>query len=315
MGLDNASVKFCCAAKSSGVDFRNSLFIGRQSLSPDEDVLQRVFAVQGIDARASELLANHRYGEEFFSLLGATDVKSLDYSNYEDATFIHDLNSPVPEELKGKFSVVYDGGTIEHVFNVPQALKNCMEMVEVGGHFLQVNAANNYMGHGFWQFSPELLFRVFSPVNGFKTEAVLLHEVAPRGRWYSVKDPDSVHSRVVLCNRKPTYILTIAKKVSTAEVFRTTPMQSDYSKLWEESALERADFDSRTKPGMRPVGNARERFSLKRFLPEPVKQPLRLLAKKIKDPMKGLAFSKPYYRVVSEDCLLRGKLGSDEPES
>jgi hypothetical protein len=74
------------------------------------------------------------------------------------------------------FSVVYDGGTIEHVFNAVQAFKNGMEMVRVGGHFIQVNPANNFMGHGFWQFSPELIYRVFSAENGFNIRGVFLHE-------------------------------------------------------------------------------------------------------------------------------------------
>ena len=98
-------------------------------------------------------------------------VESLDVSTYEKATILHDMNLTVPYELRERFTVVHDGGTIEHVFNVPEAFKNCMEMVRVGGHFTQVNVANNYTGHGFWQFSPELIFRVFSPQNGYRIEA------------------------------------------------------------------------------------------------------------------------------------------------
>jgi hypothetical protein len=69
-----------------------------------------------------------------------------------------------------QFSVVYGAETIEHVFNILQAFKNCMEMVCVSGHF---NVANNYMGHGFWQFGPELIYRIFSRENGFQIKAVL----------------------------------------------------------------------------------------------------------------------------------------------
>ncbi len=31
-----------------------------------------------------------------------------------------------------------DGGTLEHIFNVPVALKSYMEMVRVGGHLILV---------------------------------------------------------------------------------------------------------------------------------------------------------------------------------
>ena len=111
---------------------------------------------------------------------------------------------PLPDDLRGRFSAVVDCGTLEHVFQFVQALKNCMEMVALGGHFIQVSNGNNFMGHGFWQISPELIYRVFSPSNGFHVETVLLHEVVPGGGWYFVSDPDQVRSRVQLCNSRPT---------------------------------------------------------------------------------------------------------------
>ena len=65
------------------------------------------------------------------------------------------MNTPIYGSLKNRFSALLDAGTIEHVFNFPQAIRNCMEMVKVGGHFIQVTVANNFIGHGFYQFSPE----------------------------------------------------------------------------------------------------------------------------------------------------------------
>ena len=52
-----------------------------------------------------------------------------------------------------------------------------MQMVRVGGHFMQLTVANNFMGHGFWQLSPELIYRIFTEDNGYRIECVLLHEV------------------------------------------------------------------------------------------------------------------------------------------
>ena len=160
----------------------------------------------------------------------------MDVSNYESATHIQDMNLPIPDDLRERFSVVHDGGTLEHVFNIPQALKNCMEMVRVGGCFLQVNVANNFMGHGFWQFSPEMIYRVFCPDNGYRVEVVLLHEVVPGGASYIVRDPDQIHRRVELCNRRPTYILTVAKRIAAAKIFASLPQQSDYVVVWNGAA-------------------------------------------------------------------------------
>src|SRR5439155_26296377 len=68
------------------------------------------------------------YAEPLFRALGAKEVVSLDASKYQGSSFEHDMNLPIPEKFQQQFDVVYDGGSIEHVFNAPQALKNCMQM-------------------------------------------------------------------------------------------------------------------------------------------------------------------------------------------
>jgi hypothetical protein len=292
VGLDNASVMFLCAAKSMGVDFANTIMIGRQNFFPDAKTLQGIFSVLGVTRDAGQFLRENEGGEGFFSLLGASQVSSVDVSDYEGATHIHDMNRPLPADLAGRFSVVHDGGTLEHVFNFPQALKNCMEMVVVGGHFVQVGIANNFMGHGFWQISPELIYRVFSPANGFEIEAVLLHEVIPGGRWYLTPDPQEVGGRVELCNSRPTYILTLARKVAHADIFASIPQQSDYVSAWNMSA-------GRALPVWRRHGGLRTR------VPRPVK---RLLKGVFILPKMG--FRRKYYRRIDEAALLRGELRS-----
>ncbi|WP_051358088.1 hypothetical protein [Rubidibacter lacunae] len=102
--------------------------------------------------------------------LGAESIDSFDYSGYEGATCEHDFNQPISEDYHARYTVAIDGGTLEHVFNFPVAIANCMRMVEVGGHYLGLTPSNNLMGHGFYQFSPELYFRVLSPENGFSIE-------------------------------------------------------------------------------------------------------------------------------------------------
>jgi 2-polyprenyl-3-methyl-5-hydroxy-6-metoxy-1,4-benzoquinol methylase len=57
---------------------------------------------------------------------------------------------------------VFDGGTLEHIFDYPTAIKNCMKMVKPGGHLLLTTPANNWFGHGFYQFSPELFYSFVS---------------------------------------------------------------------------------------------------------------------------------------------------------
>jgi hypothetical protein len=308
LGLDTAAVQFLCAAKSLKVDFTRVAMIGRQSFYPDVPAVRRVFSVLGINQDAEEFVRRNKFGEPFFSLLGANEITSLDYSPYEGATVVHDMNLPIPADLRGRFSVVFDGGTIEHVFNIYQALKNCMEMVQVGGHFTQVNVANNFMGHGFWQFSPEMVFRAFSPANGYEIVAVLLHEVVPGGGWWIVPDPDQVHSRVELCNSAPTYILTVAKRVALADIFARPPQQSDYVTAWERFTNTRppASNPGGTVPCSRPAGGPTEWW---RNAVAPFKSALKSVLQRLSllRPIQG-AISRSYYRRIREDNLLRGKL-------
>jgi hypothetical protein len=304
MGLDSASVTLLCAAKTMNVDFTSVAMIGRQALFPDHRTLGRVFGVLGIDRDARQFLEQHQYAEEFFSLLGAKHIDSVDVSPYQGATILHDMNQPVPPALCERFTLVHDGGTIEHVFNITQALKNCMDMVRVGGHFTQVNIANNWMGHGFWQISPELIFRAFSEENGFQVEAVLMHEVVPGGGWYVVSDPDQIRRRVELCNRQPTYILTIARRIAKAPIFQRPPQQSDYVRMWNPT-LEDAQSDP-------PTSGHANTPTWRRFVPKVVKRVIRNVLRGRPGPPPSWSgirgFSATSYQRISEDDVLRGRL-------
>jgi hypothetical protein len=223
-------------AKTSGVDFTRVATIGRQRLHLNFDAFKALlsaFQFQSTDDVIRRVLQEQdRYAEPFFRLLGASDTVSIDASSYEGASVIHDMNTPIGENLRGNFSVVIDGGSLEHIFNFPVAIRNCMEMVRVGGHYLGITPVNNFMGHGFYQFSPELYYRIFSRDNGFVAEKIILFENVPNAQWFQVIDPDSIKKRVELVNSNPTYLLVRAKKIETRPLFAHPPQQSDYVHTW-----------------------------------------------------------------------------------
>lgn len=236
MGLTRHDIDFLFHAKRLGADFERSCMLGRlRFYGESKDLVacmeKHGYAIEGME----EAARMDKYSEPLFHLLGAQQTESLDYSDYEGATIIHDLNQPVPLHLKNTFTCVVDGGTIEHVFNFPVAVKSCMESLKVGGHFLGITPANNQMGHGFYQFSPELIFRVFSEENGFKVKQMLIAADAESGQtqeWYEVADPKSVKSRVMLVNNRPVTMRFIAEKTAEVEIFKSTPQQSDYVDTW-----------------------------------------------------------------------------------
>ncbi len=123
-----------------------------------------------------------------------------------------------------------DAGTVEHVFNVPEALRTAMSLVAQGGHLVLMAPCNNNPGHGFYQFTPELVFRSLSASNGFAVVRCLLKEV--RGRWYDVADPASLGRRREFRTRRSTYLFVVAERVSVVPIFAEWPQQRDYVSQW-----------------------------------------------------------------------------------
>ena len=167
MAIDTHTTRFLLYAKRLGVDFSRSAMIGRLCLTLTPSGLKRSLAEFGLsfdDEVVDRIFREGKgYAEGFLRYLGASYVHSFDRSDYEGATHLHDLNQPIPERHKERYSLVLDGGSLEHIFNFPMAIRNCLEMVEIGGYFLATSPMNNFVGHGFYQFSPEL-----SPVSSAK---------------------------------------------------------------------------------------------------------------------------------------------------
>lgn len=240
MGLDIHGARLLIAAKKRGVCFDRTLTFGRIELAVLPHRLVELFQSAGLsDAALAPLLTQESrplYAEPVFQALGAKEILSLDASSYQDASIVHDMNQPLPDAMKQGFDVVFDGGSIEHVFNFPVAIRNCMELLKVGGSLFIHTAANNCMGHGFYQFSPELFYRVFSKPNGFEVARLILHGSGPYGAWYDVADPAVIHSRVELISFMPTQMLLHARRNAACPIFAQAPQQSDYVEEWQRPA-------------------------------------------------------------------------------
>jgi hypothetical protein len=235
MGIAWQSARWLCWLNANGLKMGRTLTLGRMNLymSPEEfGELARRCGLPGPEVER-HFTPFPQYAEPLFSALGATEVLSMDASNFESASIVHDLNEPVPAELHKAFDVVYDGGTLEHVFNFPEAFRSAMQMVKVGGSLLIHQAMNNMSGHGLYCFSPELFFRALSPENGFKVLNLHIFERYPRSAWYRVRDPAEAGRRALLVNwGLETEVLVHAVRTDDVPIFRRWPQQSDYSAQW-----------------------------------------------------------------------------------
>lgn len=111
----------------------------------------RMLAQRGIFANMpKERFSNHLFVE----VLGATTCHSLDVSDYQQSEIICNLNHPVAQVYIGQYDVVFDGGTLEHLSNLPTALTNIFSLLRKGGIYYFGGPCNNWVDHGFFQFSP-----------------------------------------------------------------------------------------------------------------------------------------------------------------
>ena len=257
MGLDINGVRFLLYANRLGVNFEQTAMIGRQNLDLTKKELEsslKIFGHPVNNTLISTLFdSSGGYAEALLTQLGAKNVHSFDASPYEGASHVHDMNMELPFDLQEKYSVVLDGGSLEHVFNFPVAIKNCMEMLRIGGAYLGITPANNFMGHGFYQFSPEIYFSVFSKENGFKLVNVIAFEDRPKALWYSIRNPNEVKSRVLLVNDWPVYLLVIAIRQTKTAIFNSIPQQSDYLSVWNQNTLLLDQNSATPKQGIKGI--------------------------------------------------------------
>ena len=238
MGIDVSVFNFLLRYRGRGLG--RTLCLGRQAfnLPPDSNV--RGIAnelLKSIDETLSihDVEGDNGYSEKFFNFLGSSAVLSMDMSDFEGAKIIHDLNKPIPNFMENFCDTIFDGGTLEHIYNFPMASMNIRRMLRVGGLFLSVNAANNQLGHGLYQFSPELLWRAFGPEVGFDIEVMELVPItgaAPKP--IPVSAPDGRRLEIGP-TQNPTYVMCAARKMANYDIADITIYQGDYAAAWKRA--------------------------------------------------------------------------------
>jgi hypothetical protein len=102
----------------------------------------------------------------FFKALGLDDVVTVDIPGAEHAAAMtHDLNEPFPDSLRGRFKLVLDPGTTEHVFDVKTCFSNVVRVLAIGGTVIHQVPVYSYNG-GYYSMNP-IVLHDFYTANGF----------------------------------------------------------------------------------------------------------------------------------------------------
>jgi len=234
MGLDVNSAQFLIGARKQGVQFGHTMMLGRQNFFMPSGLLIDFLKRAGIPtAGVEEAVKSSPFSEPFFKALGAMQVDSMDNATFEGANCIHDLNQPIPDAWRQQYDAVYDGGTMEHVFNFPTVIRNAMELLKKDGRLFIHTPVNNTSGHGFYQFSPEIFYGVLGPDNGFEMERLIVHRTGPYGRWFQVSNPGVIRDRVELITLTPIMALVQARRIEIKPIFQKWPQQTLYVDMWK----------------------------------------------------------------------------------
>jgi hypothetical protein len=208
MGMGRSAIKVLLQESQCRRLAGRLLTLGVQDVFVSMDELKSVMAEFGIacdlegEISKKPDLAKGSYITDrcLFGALGFSEVKSLDASDYEGADFAWNLNLPARSDLwtrivgckqphlrslVGQWDVVLNGGTLEHVFHVPNALENMSRFVKVGGRVIHlIGPSSNHIDHGFYMFSPTLFFDYYS-ANNFEINAcqIVRYENRPDTLW------------------------------------------------------------------------------------------------------------------------------------
>jgi hypothetical protein len=168
----------------------------------------------------------------FFRSLGFERCLALDISDYEGAEILHDLNrADPPAQHCGIADLVFDSGTLEHVFHVPNALSALHELLDVGGLAVHSTPCNGYLDHGFYQLCPTLLYDYYR-ANQYRIVSANVVNSAPSVRSDPyLADVYREHGPRYVQERYPRALVFFAAAKTAASTRGVIPMQSYYRQM------------------------------------------------------------------------------------
>src|SRR5437762_6499681 len=158
MGLGRAAIKLIAETVRDCKLGGRVLVIGKQEVWGTGQEVRRWLDESGMTPAACEIQLALKpdfrrlqfiQDTSVFKLMGFREVINLDNSDDEGAEIIGDLNCPLAEELlvkAGRFDLIIDSGCLEHIFTVPQVLKNFDQLAAYNGAGIHILSSNTPVG-------------------------------------------------------------------------------------------------------------------------------------------------------------------------
>jgi len=187
--------------------------------------------------------ADYIHAKTFFEFLGIPKDQyyDIDKFDFDQPAIVADLQDPIEERFHDFFNLIIDGATVEHIFDVKAVLSNLVRMTKVGGYVLHLSPAQNYLNHGFYQFSPTLFYDFYT-ANGF--EIVEAYIVETRGmiqRFYTYDQAQDCQGLYFDPGNRLGNCFLMRKISPITEI--TSPDQYYYRKLAQDRKEQESDSD------------------------------------------------------------------------
>ena len=181
--------------------------------------------------------------EFFFKLFNLNDIKSIDINKYENADIIEDLNVPIKKKYYNNFNLIYDGGSLEHVFNISEGLQNLNKMLKPNGYIMHLLPCNNYIDHGFYSISPTLLRDFYIQNNYIIIENYLVKQKFDLSKNSVWEVYNYEHEKIKYYDKwnwrnNRMLVWIVAKKIKKINKFNY-PTQSKYLKLYKKDKIKK----------------------------------------------------------------------------
>ncbi|MDZ4372185.1 MAG: hypothetical protein U1C74_12275 [Phenylobacterium sp.] len=155
--------------------------VGVLDLQADIDVWAAESARKNLRSRLDELVAVRppplfEIAKIFWAVfLQQRSLTAIDLHGGPDALRL-DLNRPV--QLEARFDFVLNLGTLEHVFNIAQALETIHNHSRPGGLMLHGMPMSGWLDHGFYSFNPTFYFDL-ARANRYEVLSAVYAELEP----------------------------------------------------------------------------------------------------------------------------------------
>lgn len=201
----------------------------------------------------------------FIDCFNAQECHSLDVSDYQKSEIILNLNKEIPSTLHSKYDIVIDFGTLEHLSNFRIAFENICMLLKPNGMYFFSLPCNNWIDHGFFQFSPTFFFDLCND-NSDSLELIDLFITANSGN-YDLININPGFKRSLYSTSQKLNIAGIIRKIGAQISFDIN--QTKYKMLHVDNSIPELSVSTLRKKILRYISH---RLSESKIIPLRVKK-------------------------------------------